>query len=122
MNGAAKRRLRPSASIPDAVNLRASIFPGANPQITHKLQGLAARRAEIDHREIEARLDLLRRLFRKTDRAGLSNPLQSRGDIDAVTHQIAIALLDDVAEMYADAEDDAAIPRARPALRSIMAF
>ena len=36
---------------------------------------------------------------------------QPRGDIDAVAHQIAVALLDDVAEMNADAELDAAVVR-----------
>ena len=38
-------------------------------------------------------------------------PLQSRGDIDAVAHQIAVALLDDIAQMNADAELDAALGR-----------
>ena len=34
---------------------------------------------------------------------------QSRGDVDAVAHQIAVALLDHVAEMNADAKVDAAV-------------
>ena len=38
-------------------------------------------------------------------------PFQSRGDIDAVAHQIAVGLLDDVAEMNADAELDASLGR-----------
>ena len=38
-------------------------------------------------------------------------PSQARGDIDAVAHQIAVGLLDDVAEMNADAELDAALGR-----------
>ena len=45
----------------------------------------------------------------KADRARLGDPFQPRGDVDAVAHQVAVALLDDVAEMNADAEDDAAI-------------
>jgi hypothetical protein len=41
------------------------------------------------------------------DSARLRHALQSRGDIDAVAHEIAVALLDDVAEMNSDAEFDA---------------
>ena len=47
----------------------------------------------------------------QTDGAGLGNAFQSRGDIDAIAHQIAVALLDHVAEMDADAELDAALGR-----------
>ena len=57
--------------------------------------------------------DLVAHLFvgrvRKTDAARLRDAFQSRGDIDAVAHQIAVALLDDIAEMDADAEFDAAL-------------
>ncbi len=42
---------------------------------------------------------------------GWRDALQARGDVDAVAHQVAVALLDDVAEMDADAELDAAIRR-----------
>ena len=47
----------------------------------------------------------------RTDRSlpGCGDAFQSRGDVDAVAHQIAIALLDHVAQMNADAEHDAAI-------------
>ena len=38
-------------------------------------------------------------------------PFQPRGDIDAVAHQVAVALLDDVAEMNADAKLDAPVGR-----------
>ena len=38
-------------------------------------------------------------------------PFKPRGDIDAVAHQIAVALLDDVAQMDADPELDAALRR-----------
>ena len=51
------------------------------------------------------------RLLGKTDGAGLANSFQSRGDVDAIAHQIAIALLDHIAEMDADAELDAALGR-----------
>ena len=70
---------------------------------------LSCGRAEIGDGEIEPPLHLPVGVLGKTDRAGLGDALQSRGDIDAVAHQIAVALLDDVAEMNADAEDDAAI-------------
>ena len=50
-------------------------------------------------------------VFRQTDGPGLGDPLQSRGNVDAVAHQVAVALLDHVAEMDADAELDAALGR-----------
>ena len=40
---------------------------------------------------------------------GSAIPSKSRGDIDAVAHQVAVALLDDIAQMNADAELDAAL-------------
>jgi hypothetical protein len=36
---------------------------------------------------------------------------ESRGDVDAVAHQIAVAFLDHVAQMNADVELDAALGR-----------
>ena len=78
-------------------------------------------RAEIADREIEPSLDLPKGVLGKADRARLGDAFESRGNIDAVAHQIAVGLLDDVAEMNADAEDDAALG-GRPALRSTMAF
>ena len=56
-------------------------------------------------------LDLPIGVLGKADRARLGDAFQSRGDIDAVAHQIAVALLDDVAQMNADAELDAALGR-----------
>ncbi len=72
---------------------------------------LELRRAEIADREIEPPLDLPIGVLGKTDRAGLRDALESRGDIDAVAHEVAVALLDDVAEMNADAKLDAALRR-----------
>ena len=66
-------------------------------------------RAEIGDGEIEPPLDLPIGVLGQTDRAGLGDALQPRGDIDAVAHQVAVALLDHVAEMNADAEFDAAL-------------
>ena len=62
-------------------------------------------------REIEPPLDLAIGVFGQADRARLGDAFQTRGDIDAVAHQVAVALLDDVAEMNADAELDAALGR-----------
>ena len=68
-------------------------------------------RAEIGDREIEPPLDLPIGVLGQADRAGLGDALEPRGDIDAVAHQVAVGLLDDVAEMNADAELDAAFGR-----------
>ena len=50
-------------------------------------------------------------VFGETDRARLGDSFKSRGDIDAIAHQIAVALLDDIAQMNADTKDDAALRR-----------
>ena len=42
---------------------------------------------------------------------GLGDTLQARGDIDAIAHQVAVALLDHIAKMDADAELDAPLGR-----------
>ena len=68
-------------------------------------------RAEVPDGEIEPPLDLPIGVLGQADPAGRGDPLQSRGDIDAVAHQIAVSLLDDVAEMNADAKIDAALGR-----------
>jgi hypothetical protein len=47
----------------------------------------------------------------KTDRARFGDAFQSRGDVDSVAHQIAVALLDHVAEVNADTEHDPAVLR-----------
>ena len=47
----------------------------------------------------------------ETDRARLTNAFKTRGDIDPVAHQVAVALLDHIAEMNADAELDAPLIR-----------
>jgi hypothetical protein len=43
----------------------------------------------------------------QTDRAGLGDAFQTRGNIDAVAHEVAVALLNDIAEMNANPELDA---------------
>ena len=61
--------------------------------------------------EIEPPLHLPIRVLREADRAGLGYAFQPRGDIDAFAHEVAVALLHNVAEMDADAELDAAFGR-----------
>jgi hypothetical protein len=68
-------------------------------------------RTEVADREIEPSFDLAISVFGKTDRARLANPLEPSGDIDAVAHEIAVALLDDVAQMNADPKFDALVWR-----------
>jgi len=67
--------------------------------------------SEIPDREIESPFHLPIGVFRETNRARLADAFQPRRDIDAVAHQVAVALLDDVAQMNADAELDAALFR-----------
>ena len=67
--------------------------------------------AKVADHEIEAPLDLPVGVLRQADRSGLGDSLETRGDIDAVAHQVAVALFDDVAEMNADPELDAALGR-----------
>ena len=64
---------------------------------------------KIAHRHLEPPPDLPVGLLGKTDRARLGDPFQARGDIDAVAHEIAVTLLDDVADMDADAKFDSPI-------------
>jgi hypothetical protein len=70
---------------------------------------LELRRAEIAGGDVEPSLDLTIGVLGKADRARLGDALQSRGDVDAVAHEVAVALFDDVAQMNADAEVDALV-------------
>src|SRR5271166_1920943 len=72
---------------------------------------LELHRAEVRDRQIEAPLNLPIGLLRETNRARRANAFEPRGDVDAVAHQIAVGLLDDVAKMDADAELNAALGR-----------
>ena len=67
--------------------------------------------AEIADLQIEARLDLTIGILGETDGAGLGDAFEPRGDVDAVTHEIAVTLLDYVADVDADAEFDALFRR-----------
>ena len=68
-------------------------------------------RAEVGDRKFEPPLDLAVGVLGETDRAGRGDPFQSRGDVDAVAHEVAVGLLDDVAQMNADAKVDAPLLR-----------
>ena len=72
---------------------------------------LELRLAKVADHEIEPPPDLPVGVLRQADRPGLGDAFETRGDIDAVAHKVAIALLDHVAEMNADAELDAALGR-----------
>ena len=58
---------------------------------------LKLRRAEVSDLEIEPLLHLAIRVLGKTNGAGLGDPFEARGDVDAVAHQVAVALLDHAA-------------------------
>ena len=50
-------------------------------------------------------------ILRETDSAGCRDPLETRGYVDAVAHQIAVALLNDIAQVDANAKFDATLRR-----------
>ena len=50
-------------------------------------------------------------ILRYANPANLADTFEPRGDIDAVAHQIAVALLDDIAQMNADTKFDTALRR-----------
>ena len=77
--------------------------------------------ANVADRDVEPRLHLPVGVLREIDRAGFGDAFEARGDIDFVGHQVAVAFLDDVAEMNADTEL-IRFSGGRPALRSIMPF
>ncbi len=68
-------------------------------------------RAEVGSLHLEPAAHLPIGVLRKTNRARLGNAIEPRGDIDAVAHEVAVALLDDVAGVNADAELDAPVLR-----------
>ena len=65
---------------------------------------LELRWAKVGYSEIDPSLDLPIGLLRETDRGRLADALQSGRDVHPVAHEIAVALLDDVAEMDTDAK------------------
>ena len=74
----------------------------------HRLSDVLERgRAEIADRKVEPRLHLAIGVFREANCARLGDAFQPRGDVDAVAHEVAVGLLDHVAEVNADAKLDA---------------
>jgi hypothetical protein len=67
--------------------------------------------SEIADREFEPPLHLTIGVLGETDRAQLSNPFRPRGNVDAVTHEVAAGLLDNVAQMDTNAKLDVALSR-----------
>jgi hypothetical protein len=76
---------------------------------------LQLRRTKVADGKIEPRFDLPIGLLRETDRAGFGDTFQSRGDINAIPHEVAVTLLDHIAQMNTDASAQAKGQRcARP--------
>ena len=73
-------------------------------------------RTEIADCETEPAFDVAVGVLGQTDRTGLCDPLEPRGDVDAVAHEVAVALLDDIAEMNANPKLDALLGRHRHAV------
>ena len=67
--------------------------------------------AKIVDRKIEPRSHLPIGVFGEADTVRLGDALQPRSDVDAVAHQVAVALFDDIAQMDADTELDAPLGR-----------
>ena len=68
-------------------------------------------RAKVDDLHLEPAAHLSIGILRKTNCARRSNALKPRGDIDAVAHEVAIRLLDDIADVNPDAEVDSPLLR-----------
>ena len=66
---------------------------------------------EIDELFFDLVANLPIGILRYANPANLANAFQARGDIDAVAHEIAVALLDNIAQMNADAKFDTALRR-----------
>ena len=67
--------------------------------------------AEVLGGQVDPPFHLTPRVLGEANPAGRGDALETRGDIDAVAHEVVVGLLDHVAEMNADAELDAAIFR-----------
>ena len=68
-------------------------------------------RTEIGDLHLEPTAHLPIGVLRKTNCARLRNALKPRGNIDAVAHEIPVALLDDVADVNPDAKFDPPVLR-----------
>jgi hypothetical protein len=77
--------------------------------------------AEIEELVLEFIANLFIGRLAKIDAARFSDPFQPRGDIDAVSHEIAVGLLNNIPEVNANAENNALVS-GTPALRSTIAL
>src|ERR1700722_7957048 len=68
-------------------------------------------RPETADCETEPTFDLPVGVLGQTDRSWIGDSLEPRGDVDAVAHEVAVALLDDIAQMNANPELDALLGR-----------
>ena len=68
-------------------------------------------RPEVGHLKLDPGLDLPVGVFGQTNLARLANPFEPRRDVHAVAHEIAVILLDHVAQMNAGAELNALLRR-----------
>src|ERR1700688_1314565 len=80
----------------------------------HRLgDGLQPPFAEIANRNVELPSDLVVGGVGEADAARRRDALEPGGDIDAVAHEVAVALDHDIAEIDADPELDAPVARQR---------
>ena len=73
---------------------------------------------EVDESHVQLVAHLSLGVFRQADSVRLADALEPRCDIDPVAYQVAVGLLDDVAQMNADAKPRCVLSSGRPALRS----
>jgi hypothetical protein len=67
--------------------------------------------AKIADCEIEPALHLTIGVFGEADSSLLANTFQPRGNVDAIAHEVAVRLFDDIAQVNADAKFDALVGR-----------
>src|SRR5690242_13899413 len=67
--------------------------------------------AEIEELPLQLGTQLFVSRLRQANASGLRYPLQARGDVDAIAHQIAVAFLNHVPYVDADPKDNPAILR-----------
>jgi hypothetical protein len=90
---------RATPSIRDRSEVKTSVTPstkyfcsGSPDNVLQLLFG------EIDEGNFEFVTHMPVGVLRQADRARLANALHARGDVDAIAHQVAVGLLDHVAE------------------------
>jgi hypothetical protein len=84
---------------------------GHRRQLLRAIAELTSREKKAPKPAVASAASAAPHVLRQTDRAGLGNTFQSRGNVDAVIHKVAVAFLDHVAEMAANAVLNAALGR-----------